>query len=74
MPSNELPRLKTFTPEEVLPHPRVAQTEPRVPRNTNRGLYCKDYSNDNSTYPIRISAPTVQVAFIGFSYGEGDEQ
>ncbi|KZS03743.1 Uncharacterized protein APZ42_033455 [Daphnia magna] len=37
MPSNELPRLKTFTPEEVLPHPRVAQTEPRVPRNTNRG-------------------------------------
>ncbi|KZR96142.1 Uncharacterized protein APZ42_009688 [Daphnia magna] len=36
MPSNELPR-KSFTPEEVLPHPRVAQTGPRVPRNTNRG-------------------------------------
>jgi hypothetical protein len=36
MPSNELPR-KRFTPEEVLPHPRVAQTGPRVPRNKNRG-------------------------------------
>lgn len=36
MPSNELPR-KSFTPEEVLPHPRFAQTGPRVPRNTNRG-------------------------------------
>ena len=35
-PSNELPR-KSFTPEEVLPHPRVAQTGPRVPRNKNRG-------------------------------------
>ncbi|KZR96306.1 Uncharacterized protein APZ42_009431 [Daphnia magna] len=36
MPSNELHR-KSFTPEEVLPHLRVAQTGPRVPRNTNRG-------------------------------------
>lgn len=36
-PSNELPR-KRFTPEEVLPHPRVAQTGPRVPKkNKNRG-------------------------------------
>lgn len=35
-PSKELPR-KSFTPEEVLPHPRVAQTGPRVPRNKNRG-------------------------------------
>ena len=37
-PSNELPR-KRFTPEEVLPHPRVAQTGPRVPKkNKNRGF------------------------------------
>jgi hypothetical protein len=36
MPSNELLR-KSFTPEEVLPHPRVAQTGPRVSSNKNRG-------------------------------------
>jgi hypothetical protein len=38
------------------------------------GLYYKDYSNDDYMYPIKISAPTVQVAFIDFSYGEGDEE
>ncbi len=38
------------------------------------GLYYKDYNNDDCMYPIKISAPTVQVAFIDFSYSEGDEE
>jgi hypothetical protein len=36
-PYNELPR-ERFTPQEVLPHPRITQTGPRVPKkNKNRG-------------------------------------
>lgn len=34
--SNEVP-FRSVTPEEVLPHPQVPQTGPRVPRNKNRG-------------------------------------
>jgi len=36
-PPNEEPLRRPVTPEEVMPHPRVAKTGPRQPRAKNRG-------------------------------------